>query len=269
MNTISDVELSQFQRFIYESAGISLSTAKKALIMGRLGKRLSHFQLDCFGDYMALLRSGAHPNEVQTAVDLLTTNETYFFREIKHFEYLRELVLQRRSNTQVFRVWSAASSSGEEAYSVAMVLEDVMQGAPWEVIGTDISTRMLQDARRALYPMERARHIPEHYLKRFCRKGREEYSGKLLIERSLRDRVQFIHANLNATLPELGTFDVIFLRNVMIYFDLPTKRQVVARVLGKLGPKGVFLVGHSESLNDVTTDLTQVAPATYRRCQSA
>lgn len=265
MNTISDAELSQFQRFIHEAAGISLSPAKKALVIGRLGKRLAHFQLDSFGAYMALLRSGQQPQEVQIAVDLLTTNETYFFREIKHFDFLRQLVLQRRAATRPFRVWSAASSSGEEAYSIAMVLADLLPGAPWEVLGTDISTRMLEDARRALYPMERARHVPADYLRRFCRKGQQEYSGKLLIERSLRERVRFVHANLNAPLPDLGIFDVVFLRNVMIYFDHPTKQQVVARVLQKLSPQGYFLVGHSESLNDVSSEVVQVAPATYQR----
>ena len=262
---LSEEEFVKFSRLIHEMSGIYLKESKITLLSNRLRKRIREKNFNNFDDYYSYVSGQRDLDEVVEMLNAVSTNETYFFREIKHFEFLRELVLQRRSNTQVFRVWSAASSSGEEAYSVAMVLADVLQGAPWEVIGTDISTRMLQDARRALYPMERARNIPEHYLKRFCRKGREEYSGKLLIERSLRDHVQFIHANLNTTLPELGTFDVVFLRNVMIYFDLPTKRQVVARVLGKLVPKGVFLVGHSESLNDVTTDLTQIAPATYRR----
>lgn len=265
MNAISDTELTQFQRFIYDAAGISLSTAKKALISGRLGKRLAHCGVDSFGAYMALLRSGQHPQEVQTAVDLLTTNETYFFREIKHFEFLRQWVLRRGPCTQPLRVWSAASSSGEEAYSIAMVLADLLPSAPWEVVGTDISTRMLQHARRALYPLERARHVPQDYLHRFCRKGQQEYSGMLLVDRRLRERVHFVHANLNAPLPELGVFDIIFLRNVMIYFDLPTKQQVVARVLQRLAPQGYFLVGHSESLNDVSAEVVQQAPATYRR----
>lgn len=264
MKPLSDAELAQFQRFIHEAAGISLSTAKKALVEGRLGKRLAHFQLDSFGAYLALLQSGEHPQEVQTAVDLLTTNETYFFREIKHFELLREVVMQRRNSAQAFRVWSAASSSGEEAYSIAMVLADVLGNAPWEVVGTDISTRMVHDARRALYPMERARHMPDAFLRRFCRKGQQEFSGKLLIEKSLRERVRFVHANLNAPLPDIGLFDLIFLRNVMIYFNHDTKQQVVSRVLQKLRPGGFFLVGHSENLNDVQTTVRPVAPAIYR-----
>ncbi len=265
MNPITDAELAQFQRFIFDEAGISLSAAKKALVMGRLGKRLTHHHLESFGDYFRLLESGQHPDEVQTAVDLLTTNETYFFREIKHFDFLREQALAAGQRGQAFRVWSAASSSGEEAYSIAMVLAETMGSTPWEVVGTDISTRMVQDARRALYPMERARHVPEDFLRKYCRKGIEQYAGKLLIDRSLRNRVRFVHANLNAPLPEIGRFDVIFLRNVMIYFNNETKQQVVNRVASLLKPDGYFLVGHSESLNDVTQAVRSVAPAIYRK----
>jgi chemotaxis protein methyltransferase CheR len=265
MKPITDAELAQFQRFIFDEAGISLSAAKKALVMGRLGKRLSHHHLESFGDYFRLLESGLHPDEVQTAVDLLTTNETYFFREIKHFEFLREQALAARQRGQAFRVWSAASSSGEEAYSIAMVLAESMGSTPWEVVGTDISTRMVHDARRALYAMDRARHVPDDFLRKYCRKGIDQYTGKLLIDRSLRNRVRFVHANLNAPLPEIGRFDVIFLRNVMIYFNNETKQQVVNRVASLLKSDGYFLVGHSESLNDVTQAVRSVAPAIYRK----
>ena len=264
MKPITDTELSQFQRFIYDQAGITLSAAKKALVMGRLGKRLLHHQLTSFGEYFQLLSSGRHPDEVQMAVDLLTTNETYFFREIKHFEFLRTQAAAHQGG-RMFRVWSAASSSGEEAYSIAMVLADCMGTTPWEVVGTDISTRMVQDAERAIFTLERARHVPPDYLRRYCLKGTAEYEGKLLIERGLRSRVKFRHANLNAPLPELGKFDIIFLRNVMIYFSNDTKQQVVNRVASALKPDGYFLVGHSESLNDVTQAVRAVAPAIYQK----
>lgn len=262
---ISDAEFAQFQRFIFDAAGITMSDAKKALVTGRLGKRLAAHELDSFGAYFKLLKSGLHPDEVQMAVDLLTTNETYFFREPKHFEFLRSQALKERSRPQPFRVWSAASSSGEEAYSMAMVLADSMQTTPWEIMGSDISTRVLDGARRALYPMERGRHIAPEYLKRFCRKGNGPYDGYFLVERSLRSKVTFRQVNLNAPLPELGQFDVVFLRNVMIYFNNDTKRDVVARVIATIKPGGYFCVGHSESLNDITQAVTMVAPATYRK----
>ncbi len=263
--TISDQEFTQFQHFIYEAAGITLSPAKKALVSGRLSKRLQHCRVNSYGEYFRLLTSGDASDEVQTAVDLLTTNETYFFREQKHFDFLREQALAARKRTQAFRVWSAASSTGEEGYSIAMVLADCLADAPWEVIGTDISTRVLQKARIGHYPAERAKLIPPAYLKRFCLKGTGPQQGTLLIERSLRNRMRFMQANLNTSLPQLGLFDVIFLRNVMIYFNGDTKRQVVARVLSLLKPDGYFCIGHSESLNDITDAVQLVAPSIYRK----
>ena len=261
---ISDQEFGRFQRFIYEAAGISLSPAKKALVCGRLSKRLQARQLSSFTDYFKLLGTDAGREEVQTAIDLLTTNETYFFREPRHFEVLREAALAA-SSAQPFRVWSAASSSGEEAYSMAMVLADTLGSAAWEVLGTDISTRVLQRARTGHYPMARARHIPPAYLKRYCLRGVGEHEGTLLVDRALRQRVNFVQANLNGALPQIGTFDAIFLRNVMIYFNADTKRQVAARVISLLKSGGCLCIGHSESLNDITDAVRAVAPSIYRK----
>ena len=263
--TITDREFMQFQRFIYDAAGIFMANGKQALVSGRLAKRLAHYQLDSYGDYLRLLESRAQPAELQVAVDLLTTNETYFFREPKHFTLLRDLALDARDKGKALRVWSAASSSGEEPYSIAMVLADILGEAPWEVLGTDISTRVLERARTGHYPMERATQMPDAYLRRFCLKGQGSETGTMLIERGLRQRVQFQHLNLNQPLPKLGSFDVIFLRNVMIYFNLETKRQVVARLLSQLRPGGYFLIGHSETLNDINDTLTVVAPSIYRK----
>jgi chemotaxis protein methyltransferase CheR len=262
---LSNAEFGQFQRFIFEAAGITMTEAKMALITGRLTKRLEVHGLESFGAYFKLLSSGNHPDEVQMAVDLLTTNETYFFREIKHFEFMRTQVLAARSRPQMYRIWSAASSSGEEAYSMAMVLADCMQTTPWEVLGTDISMRVIEGARRALYSMERGRHIPANYLKRYCRKGGGQYEGYLLIDQMLRSKVSFSQVNLNTALPELGLFDMVFLRNVMIYFNNETKRDVVARVLSTIKPGGYFCIGHSESLNDISTAVQMVATSIYQK----
>ena len=263
MNTLSDIEFGHFQRFIFEAAGITLSSAKKALVSGRLSKRLQARRLVSFTDYLKLLSSGDDAEEVQTAVDLLTTNETYFFREPKHFELLRDVA--RKSAGQPLRIWSAASSTGEEAYSMAMVLADTLKHQPWEVVGSDISTRVLQRARIGHYPLERARHIPEPFLKRYCLKGIESQTGTLLVDRAIRQRVAFTQVNLNEHLPNLGTFDVVFLRNVMIYFNGDTKRQVVGRILATLKRGGHFCIGHSETLNDINDTLVQVAPSIYRK----
>jgi chemotaxis protein methyltransferase CheR len=262
--SLSDADFGNFQRFIYDAAGITMSPSKKALVCGRLAKRVQAHKLGSYAEYFSLLKSRKDPAEVQAAVDLLTTNETYFFREPKHFELLRSVALDHKGSAPL-RVWSAASSTGEEAYSIAMVLADCLGDRPFEVIGTDISTRVVAKARTGHYPLQRTRQIPPAYLKRFCLKGQGEHEGTLLIERGLRQHVRFAHANLNDKLPEMGQFDLVFLRNVMIYFNGDTKRQVVARVLAPLKPSGYFCIGHSESLNDICSTVQQVAPSIYRK----
>ncbi len=259
---ISDAEFVQFQRFIFNAAGITMSAAKKALVGGRLARRLEHCGVSSYADYFRLLGGGA---EAQTAIDLLTTNETYFFREPKHFALLRERAAAARGRAAPFRVWSAACSSGEECYSIAMVLADCLPGGQWEVLGSDISTRVLQKARHGHYPMERARQVPRDYLRRFCLKGAGQQQGTLLVERALRQRVRFEQINLNAALPELGRFDMVFLRNVMIYFSGDTKRAVVERIAATLKPDGCLCIGHSETLNDISDVLAALAPSVYRR----
>ena len=262
---ISDQEFSQFQKLIYQQAGISLSPAKKALVSGRLAKRLIQHRLGSYAEYFNLLTSKDHSGELQVAVDLLTTNETYFFREPKHFDYLRQKILSGHKPGRTFRVWSAACSSGEEPYSIAMVLSDHLGEGPWEVVATDISTRVLEKARAGHYPLERTGCISREHLSRYCLKGVGAQEGTLLVERKLRSRVNFMQVNLSKPLPALGEFDLIFLRNVMIYFDLETKRQVVQRLLPLLRPGGHFLIGHSETLNSVVDTLQAIAPAIYRK----
>lgn len=263
---LSDSEFSQFQRFIYDAAGITLSAAKKALVSGRLARRLQQYSFATFGEYLGLLASGAAAAEVQMAVDLLTTNETYFFREARHFELLRGIAAAAAPRGQPLRVWSAASSSGEEAYSIAMVLADTLaQSQQWEVLGSDISARVLERARAAHYPLARASQVPPAYLKRFCLKGYGAQEGTLLVQRGLRQHVHFRQVNLNAALPQLGLFDAIFLRNVMIYFNGETKREVVARVLAQLRPGGHFFIGHSESLHDISNGVQPLMPSVYRK----
>lgn len=269
---LSERDFANFQRFIHAAAGITLSAGKKALVSGRLVKRLKQCQISSYAQYYALLAGGTAPAEAQLAIDLLTTNETYFFRESRHFDLLREQALaahqqcrQSYQQSQPFRVWSAASSSGEEAYSIAMVLADCLGESPWEVFGSDISLRVLKKAGAGHYAMDRARHVPPDYLKRFCLKGIDHQQGTLLVERSLRRRVQFMQVNLNEVLPRIGLFDVIFLRNVMIYFNGDTKRSVVNRVLAQLKPGGHFCIGHSETLNDISDAVQQVAPSIYQK----
>jgi len=262
---LNDREFGQFQSWLYRAAGINLSPAKKALVAGRLFKRLKHYELDSYGQYFTLIMTDQRNGELQVALDLLTTNETYFFREPKHFDFLRQQVLPKAAPGKVFRLWSAASSSGEEPYSLAMTLAEALGTTPWEVIGSDISTQVLAKARNGHYPMERATTLPQPLLAKYCLKGTGRQEGTFLIDKSLRNRVHFAQVNLNETLPDLGEFDVIFLRNVMIYFDQETKSKVVTRLLPHLKSGGYFIISHSESLNGVNDTLKLVAPSIYRK----
>jgi chemotaxis protein methyltransferase CheR len=263
---ITDAEFSRFQALIRQIGGISLSDAKKVLLVGRLGKRLKHYGFTTFSEYYNFSTSGDAPEELQLMVDLLTTNETYFFREEKHFDFLRQQVLPKHSPERSFDVWSAASSTGEEIYTIAMVLADHF-GADgrWSILGSDISLSVLNIAEGGHYPLEKARGLPHEYLRKYCRKGLRSQEGTFLIDSRLRAHTRFCQINLNANLPEIGNFDVIFLRNVMIYFDLETKRQVVSRLVQKLKPRGFFIVGHSETLNSINGELQTVQPTIYRK----
>lgn len=263
---ISDAEFGQFQKLIYEAAGISLSPMKKALVTSRLAKRLRHHGLNSYRDYFSYVTDTNNAGEFQIMVDSLTTNETFFFREPKHFDLLRKIVMGTRKYAKPFRVWSAASSSGEEAYSIAMVLDDVLRDSPWEVVGTDISTRVLKMAQTGVYSTQRTTHIPPDYLTKYCLKGVRTQEGTIMVEKKLRQRVSFTHLNLlHEFPPQLGMFDVIFLRNVMIYFDAPTKEGVVQRIFHRLEKGGHFLIGHSESLNGVKHEYASIAPSIYKK----
>lgn len=259
---ITDAEFNKLRDWLYTHAGISLTPAKRPLVTSRLARRLRDLEFATYTQYLHLLAETAE--ERQLALDLLTTNETYFFREPAHFEFLKRLLPQLPPGPTV-RVWSAACSTGEEPYSIAMTLSELLPGRQWEVLGTDISRRVLDAARAGHYRLERTSGIPQALLQRYCLKGVGAQTGTLLVNRALRARVKFEPVNLNAPLPDFGTFDVIFLRNVMIYFDEATKRDVVARMLPLLRPGGHFIVGHSESLNGITTALRTVSPSIYRR----
>ncbi len=252
-------------RYLYENTGIALNEGKQPLVMGRLEKRLRKRGLRTYTDYFALFGRPGYEDESIIAIDLLTTNETYFFREPGHFDFIRQHVLPGLRQQRQIRVWSAASSSGEEAYTLAMVLAEYAGEQQWEILGSDISTRVLEKAQRALYPMQAAEKIKPAYLKKYCLKGRDEYQDYFLIDTALRNKVEFRSLNLIEPLPDIGLFDLIFLRNVMIYFDVETKQKLVQRLLEKLKPGGYFFISHSETLNGINTSLKMIQPSVYRR----
>lgn len=261
--TLRDQDFAQIQRLMYREAGIALSPAKKVLVSGRLIKRLRHFGLESFQDYLRLVETPQHQDEKRLMINLLTTNETSFFREPRHFEFLHSLLQQ--PHPRPWRIWSAACSSGEEPYSIAMLLADHLGMQGWEILASDINQQVLERATSGLYPLTRAEPIAREQLKRYCLRGTGSAEGQFMIGPELRQHIGFRRINLINPLPEVGSFDVIFLRNVMIYFDVDTKRKVVESLAEKLAPGGHLFTGHSESLHGVTTLLTSVRPATYRK----
>lgn len=262
LQPLSDPEFAKFRSLLAELAGIHLGPNKKVMVAGRLSKRLRAESCPSYGAYLSRLRTDER--ERQVVIDLLTTNETFFFREPKHFAFLAEKVLPAVQPGRPFRVWSAACSTGEEPYSIAMVLATHLKERPWEVVASDLSLRVLETARKGVYPIERAEKIPSAYLKAYCLKGTGQNAGTFMVTTALRGRVQLHQINLSGPLPDVGAFDVIFLRNVMIYFSAETKKRVCAQLAAQLRPGGHLFIGHSESLNGISESLRVIQPSVYR-----
>ena len=263
MSTLSRQAFQSVTKLFESVSGIKLADSKHALVTGRLQRlalEAGEASLDSYVD--KLVRGNAPAEEMTRLVDRLTTNETYFFREPQHFNDLSAR-LDAHPAGREFLVWSAASSSGEEAYSAAMLLADKLGNGPWQIIGTDLSTAVVESARRGLFTEDRARMVPPAYLKRFCPRGHGDQQGNLLVTRELRERVRFQVANLMQPLPQLPMFDVIFLRNVLIYFDNDAKCEIVRRVLTQLKPGGVLYTGHAESLSTLALPIRSLATAIH------
>ncbi|MFZ5630684.1 MAG: CheR family methyltransferase [Spirochaetota bacterium] len=260
---LTEAEFAIFQKLIYEWAGIHMPDSKKALVSSRIMKRLRHFGLNSYTEYLRIVRNEDDRGERQMMINLLTTNETYFFREIRHFDWLRERALAH-DRSETFRVWSAACSSGQEVYSIAMTLADVFGDTGWQVMGTDISEHMLAQALGAAYPLEMAEEIPQHLLKKYCLKGAGPEQGKFCIVPALLKNIRFQHLNLLEHRPgSFGYFDVIFLRNVLIYFDRDTRKKVSEALAQSLRPGGYLVIGHAESLHGISEHLKAVKPTIY------
>jgi chemotaxis protein methyltransferase CheR len=266
--TLSESTFRDISALMYETVGLSFADSKKPLISSRLALRIQKLGLDDFEDYLALIAGDDEGGEFQVAVDLLTTNETYFFREPQHYDFLESELTGQGQKTPT-SVWSAACSFGDEAYSTAMLLADLQQkgriGGGWSILGTDISDRVLRSAGQAIFPQERLRNVSEDRLKRYCLRGEAESDGLVQIRPKLRERVRFGWLNLCRPIEPLGPFDVIFLRNVLIYFDAPTKIAVVDRVLTELRPGGLFFMGTAEGRVACRTPLKTLIPGAFRK----
>lgn len=271
---VTDKEFGLFQKLIYEKAGIYLAAPKKALIDSRLAKRIRELGLDSFTAYYDHVVEDRNGAELIAMLDRISTNETRFFREPRQFEFLEQQIADRWSNeagagTKARRIcaWSAGCSTGEEPYSLAMVLHDHFPpSAGWEVeiLATDLSTRALDYARAGIWPIAKAEEIPPGYLKRFMLKGIGAQAGKMKTAPEIRSMVRFERLNLNDdSYPVSGDFDLILCRNVLIYFDNPSRMRVIERLLHHLAPSGYFFIGHAESLNGMTDRVRPIMPTIY------
>jgi chemotaxis protein methyltransferase CheR len=274
---LSPKDFERLADMISGHSGIRLPSGKRLMLEGRLRKRVRALGLPSIAEYCRLLfNDNQLESEFVHLVDAATTNKTDFFREPQHFDYLRReivpsLLANRRPHTgHLLKIWSAASSIGAEAYSIAMLLADMSQGMSlfrFAILGTDLSTEVLEQARRAVYPVEMVEPVPPEMQMRYLMRGRSAGGrGEVRIVPELRRVCRFVHLNLmDTSYPFDRDVDVIFLRNVLIYFDKPNQDAVIARLCGHLRPGGYFLLGHSESMMGATPSLKQVAPAVFQR----
>ncbi len=274
LRPLSDREFRLFQSLVHREIGIYLPDSKKALVVARLSKRLRALGLQSFGAYYDAVE--ADRAERTAMLDSICTNETRFFREPRQFEFLEGEVLPRwraageeGSRPKRVRAWSAACSTGEEPYSLAMLLRTHFPaGAGWgvEVLASDISTKALEAAREGVWPMQRVESIPPAYLRAYMLRGVRAEEGKARAHPALKSLIQFRHVNLNEPRYLVdGSFDLIFCRNVLIYFDRETKAAVVDRLARHLAPGGMLFLGHSETLHSGAHALRHVGPTVYAR----
>lgn len=250
---------------LYRRAGINLAESKSNLVYSRLGRRLRLLNFQRFTDYLDFLAE--NDEELEHFVNALTTNHTAFFREPHHFETLAEFAKNYTRHGQPLRIWCAAASSGEEPWTIAMVMSEVFESwtPPVQIIATDIDSQVLRHAETGIYDIGRLTGLSEARKKRFFHKGKGANTGKARIVKELRSLVSFQRLNLlDPTWPLNGQFDVIFCRNVMIYFDKKTQLQVLSRMVKYLKPDGLYFAGHSESFVNAGHLVKLVAKSTYR-----
>jgi len=273
---IRDTDYEFIRNLVYKRSRINLGPDKRELVTARLNKRLKATNIESISEYCRYLQTGQDEEELGHLIDVISTNHTYFFREKEHFDFLYNNVLpemvKRRATERWshFGIWSAASSSGEEPYSIAITVAEYMRKNncdwPWRLEATDISHRILQKARVGVYKEETVSRVPPDILKLYFQKGFGPQEGNFRVRPNVSEMVTFRQLNLlEGEPPGKDLFNVIFCRNVMIYFDHQTQAELVARLTRRLIPGGYLMVGHSESLTAIQHNLASVKPAIYRK----
>jgi chemotaxis protein methyltransferase CheR len=264
---LNEKHFNKISELVYQSSGINLKKGKEALVRARLMKRLRALGMKSVEDYMRYIEDAEGAHELTSLIDVMTTNKTSFFREVEHFNFLRDTILPELERSRL-RFWSAACSSGEEPYSLAVLLRECIANIDTKdvlVLGTDISHRMLEKAHSAVYSEQLLRSLPALYQKKYFIKLNNERTGIHRVVDDVRKMVRLAWLNLLDPWPMQGPFDVIFCRNVMIYFDRPTQQTLINRFWEIMEPGGYLFVGHSEGLSAITHNFHYVRPATYRK----
>ena len=268
---LTDAQFHRIRELVREHTGISLSEAKRQLVYGRLARRLRALNFQSFGEYVELLESGGAA-ELEEFTNAITTNLTSFFREPHHFEFLASDVLPqivaRDGGTRRARIWCCAASTGEEPYSIAMVLreaQELLNGFDVKLLATDLDSAVLATGATGIYNAERLKSVSSARVSRFFRKGGGEHAGKFRAQDELRSLITFKQLNLMHEWPVRGPFDAIFCRNVIIYFDKETQRALFERMAALQRPGDILFLGHSESLYRVSDKYELVGRTIYRR----
>ena len=270
---LNDGLFQKFSDLVYEKTGIFLKPEKKELLNARLGKRLRATGITSFKQYYEYVINDRSGDELVHLIDNVSTNFTSFFRENSHFEILSSTVLpafvkEGRGKSKEILLWSSASSSGEEPYTMAMVVEDFVSRHPgmrYRIMATDISTRVLAQAKRGVYADERVTKVPTPFLKKYFQKGVGNSDGYVKVKDELRRMVHFDRFNLMGDFPWRAAIDVIFCRNVMIYFNRETQQELVSKFHAALTPGGYLFIGHSESISGLKHNFTQVDATAYMK----
>jgi len=270
--TLTDKEFNQIRKLVIEHTGIALSDAKRNLVYGRLSKRLRKMKIRNFGSYIQLLESPSGKDELAHFTNAITTNLTSFFRENHHFEFLKSTVLPNllriNADTKKIRVWSAGCSTGEEPYSIAMAIREVIpENKNWDIkiLATDLDTNVLAHAKAGIYSLERINSLSKSRMKRWFLKGKGNQIDSIKIRTELQDLIRFRRLNLMETWPIKNQFDIIFCRNVVIYFDKPTQKILFKRYHELLRDSGHMFIGHSETMFKVSNDFKLIGNTTYTK----
>jgi chemotaxis protein methyltransferase CheR len=264
---LSDGHFKRVCRLVYHFSGIHLKEGKEALVKTRLMKRLRALKMENFDDYLSYVESHDGDCEVNWMIDVMTTNQTSFFREPAHFDFLRERYFPNLKNEKL-RFWSAACSTGQEPYSLAMLIKDNVSdflSKDIRILATDISQSVLERARNGQYPQEQLKGMTKEMIRKHFSRIDDKSSNTYKIKEDLRLMISFAWLNLTEGWPMKGPFQVIFCRNVMIYFDRLTQQKLVRRFWDLLEPGGYLFVGHSEGLSAISHSFQYVQPAIYKK----